>query len=35
MVRFGEGYAGVVLATLMVVSGYTTWIAIARRGYDR
>jgi hypothetical protein len=28
------GYAGVVLAVLMVISGYTTAVAMARRGYD-
>jgi hypothetical protein len=28
------GYAGAVLAVLMVVSGYVTAIAMARRGYD-
>jgi hypothetical protein len=28
------GYAGAVLAVLMVVSGYATAIAMARRGYD-
>lgn len=28
------GYAGVVLAMLMVVSGYETAVAMARRGYD-
>ena len=28
------GYAGVVLAMLMVVSGYATAVAMARRGYD-
>jgi hypothetical protein len=28
------GYAGAVLAVLMIVSGYTTAIAMARRGYD-
>lgn len=28
------GYAGVVFAILMVISGYTTAIAMARRGYD-